>query len=374
MLTLKDAVRVIESITLTSKKLTTTSISFSDILTFGEIAPEIRNNLLFIQKWFNGDIESLEMITPIHTTVESTPTPIIDVIPDVLSELEPYKAIEPDSEWKFVFDLNVWVSDKGTIYSMDNHSVVKPCWIDGDLRVLLSNDELPRRAAPIVCKAFAIHSANRNGEFIIHFNDGDRRNLSPYNMTWVPKGSSNANIKRYYVEDICRRIVEFNGDVDKILAKYEGSKPVTTRRGIELIISKELHPGLSDNFFFNINGKIVPVDKPQVESWNDKCDAEADTASLKEGFDVGGFFLASNDKKMSMELIKDKIKSGETLTSTEEVIVVFSMMEQMDSKKIPDTKKISNVIKNHLGITLPIEVIEQVRMDFTSEIAKVFRG
>lgn len=64
MLTLKDVVRVIESITLTSKKLNTTSISFSDILAFGEIAPEIRNNLLFIQKWFNGDIESLEMITP----------------------------------------------------------------------------------------------------------------------------------------------------------------------------------------------------------------------------------------------------------------------------------------------------------------------
>lgn len=364
MLTIKDAVRVINSIELTAQKVESSKFTLSDIMILGEISPEIKNNMLLLQKWFNG-----EDIIP-DTTVsdgDSTNMAVGPMMGELVSILEPYRDIEPESDWRYVFDLDLYVSDKGTIYSMKKHAVLKTYFIDGDLRVFLSEDELSRRASAIVCKAFAIHSLNRNCNYIIHYNDGDRRNISPYNLSWVEKDSS-YNIKRFYIEDICRRIVEFNGDVDKILKQYEGSKPITTRRGVEMIISKELHPGLSDEFFYNIDGRIVPVDSNVTESSKKESDKST------EGFDVGGFFLETNDKKLTLELIRDKIKSGQVLNPVEEVIIIFSTMESIGGKRIPDVKKIANTIKNQFNITIPFEIIDQVRNDFNSDIAKVFRN
>jgi hypothetical protein len=80
----------------------------------------------------------------------------------------------------------------------------------------------------------------------------------------------------------------------------------------------------------------------------------------------------SGDKKMSKQLIKDKIARKHDLSLTEKTMLVFMAMDSIGGKKVPDVTTIARAISNEFKIDIAFDFIEQIRNDYSSEIAKIF--
>ena len=127
---------------------------------------------------------------------------------------------------------------------------------------------------------------------------------------------------------------------------------------VKAIINKEIHANVSNAFFILMDNKIYPRTK-QTEDQN--C-----------GMDTAGFLVMSGDKKMTKSLLKDKIDRGHDLSLTEKTVIVFMAMESIGGKKVPDVPTIARVISSEFKLDIPFDFIEQIRNDYSSEIAKVF--
>lgn len=347
---LKNAVKMIKSIE-TFANAITAEVSIDDLLVLSEVNQNVSENIDFLKLWLNNGIEFDESIAPDTSKTKTT---------------HPWEKISPDSEWRNVFDMNLMVSDKGDIWNLKTNELMKQYFRDGDLRISFGSDLTrdTKRVAPIVSKAFQIWSPDKNGDFIIAYRDGDRRNMRIDNIYWKKPAGEYVETRRYLIEDICRRIIEFNGDIGKIMPKYEGSRPSVSTASVQQIRDKNLYKEISDLFFVIQDGKIYP-----------RTDAMAvDTTENNGSMDVGQFFRISGDRNITGSLIRDKIKKGDTLTLDEKVIVVFMAMDIIGMDKADDVRKISNVIKNSFGTDIGLDFINQVRNDYTSEISEMFRG
>ena len=351
---LKNAVKMVESCETFARSIKS-DVPKEDLLILGEIKPEITEDLLFLENWIKGNV-SLEML-------ETTPTP--SPVVTVKKNKEPWLDVTPDAEWRHVIDMNFMVSSYGDIWDLNSNKLLPQYFMDGDLRISLGSDPCrdTRRVAPIVSKAFQIWSPDRNADFIIGYKDGDRRNMKVDNIYWKKPTGEYVDTRKYLIEDICRRIIEHNGDVDKIITRYESSRPAVSRASISQIMEKKIYNEISDLFFTYNDGKIYP-----------RTDSMAIDTSTNTGMDIGQFFRISGDRKISGELIREKIKKGEVLTLDEKIIVVFMAMDVIGLDKANDVKKISNVIKNNFGCNIGFEFINQVKNDYTSEISEMFRG
>lgn len=353
---LKNAVNAIKACE-TFVESTKTDVSVNDLMVLSEINYNISENIDFLRRWLNNDVVFED---PIATqTVDETSSP-------KASRTAPWLSVAPDAEWRPVFDLNLMVSNYGHIWDIKTNKELEKRFIDGDVRVVIGKDVTrdSRRAAPIVTKAFQLRSPDRAADYIIGYRDGDRRNLRIDNLFWKKPDDTCVEIRTYMIEDVCRRIIEHEGDVDAIFERYTGSRPSVSKASIQQIMEKKIYTDISDMFFAYDNGKIYPRSDSLATSIN----------AERDGADIAGFFRMSNDKKISGDLLRDKIKRGQTLSIDEKVIVVFMAMDIIGISKANDSKKISNVIKNTFGCDIGYDFINQVKDDYTSEIASMFRG
>ena len=355
----KTIKRVIDLFANFSEIINTTEVSSNDVKILSEIQPRISDNLARIEELVGLKINETKP-TPTEETEKSAPTSTPPT--EGISSYKKWIDIDPDAEWKKISNLNVMASSSGLIYDLYSDRLLSQYFIDGDMRVVLGDDITrdARRAAPIICRAFGIYSGNRDKQMIIDFRNGDRRDLRVQNLLWIEAPDDRPSVFEYLMEDICRRAIEYNGDIEKILPLYENSHPVVTKFMLDDIISKRTHTDISDRFFMlSSSGEILP--RTHVGS-----------DDSPNGLDVSQFILMSGDKKLSEKLLNDKIKEGQNLSILEKTVCVFMTLDSM-GPKIKDVKAIANAIsKKFNGLELSFEFIRSVMDDYTSELARLF--
>ncbi len=350
---LKQAINVCKVLEDFTNKIDKT-VPMSDLVILGELNPRLADNIDFLNRWINNDVTFEEGPVPTETT---------EVV-KVVSNKEPWLAVAPDADWKKVRDYDFMISNYGDVWNISEKKLMKQHLRDGDMRITIGTNGSrdTRRVSVLVAKAFQIRSPDRDGEFIIAFRDNDRRNLKVDNIYWKKPTGEYVETRRYMIEDICRRILQFEGDIEKIMPLYEDAYPSVSRASVEQIRDKKIYTEISDLFFVNVGDKIYP-----------RTDAMAVDTDANQGMDVAGFFRMSGDRKLTGELIRDKIKRGEALSIDEKVIVTFMAMDVIGINKANDVKKISNVIKNTFGCDIGFDFISQIVNDYTSDIAGMFR-
>lgn len=226
------------------------------------------------------------------------------------------------------------VTNTGKFYRMNGEEIT-PVWYDGELRLLLGDDI--KRCSTLVVVAFGIKSEDRDSMMNIDYRDGDRRNLAPENLYWTKP--YNADYKLLLVEDICRRIIQFKGDVDLILEQYVGSVPSVGRKYVESIINKEAFKDVSDNYFHtDSDGNIVSL--------------LLDT-SENSGMDCFGLLVNTKDRGLVESLLASKVEMNQRLSMSEMEIVCVSV-------KCPDDNITSETIMNKYGLNILPEQIKSI--------------
>lgn len=241
------------------------------------------------------------------------------------------------------------VNNKGQVFDVVTDKEYTQVWRDGDMRIDIHGDI--RRVVPIVASAFHV-SAPAPDSFIPSFKNGDRRDLRPENICWIRRELQRRDFKQLLHEDICRRIVDTNGDVDKIMEYYVDSKPAVSRELVESIINKEINVQTSDAFFNNIGGRITRV-------------TQSKTAT---GFDVYGCLIQFHDWNLCENILKDKVRD-ETLSDQEETIMIISISPDID-KHPPEWY--SEQVKEKWGYDIiPARVSKLLAEPVAKEIKKI---
>lgn len=280
--------------------------------------------------------------------------------------------INNNIEYKVAPYYGAKVSNKGDIYSIETGELFVPRWIDGDLRVKVGTSL--RRCVDIVVKAFNI-KAPGNANWSLTFKDGDRRNLDPSNIIWIEsKPMSEQEITAqnsiYLIEDISRRLLDYNGDTDKVFEQFNGSKPKISPQYIETIKKKEFHPEISDRFFsIDADGSIIPVNadvideeleittaEPTNEDDIDETVGIATTVSATEGIDCYGLLQSTHDTGIVCDMIKDKVNRGQKISEQEKEIMYVAVTDG-DHKAL----WYMGQIKKRFGYDLPLTEINYIR-------------
>lgn len=175
------------------------------------------------------------------------------------------------------------------------------------------------------------------------------------------------------IEDICRRIIEYKCDMNKIMLAYKDATPSVSKELITSIIKKERNTNISDRFFILDGDEIVPV--KDLITTSDEASL-VDTSFAAVGYDVGQFLITIGDTVIAESLLKDKIKSNCDLSEYEKEILVFSSIKKIGSSRMPSTIVINKMIKETYGVTMPINVIDdiKIRTDSISNIYEVYGG
>lgn len=245
----------------------TTSATRADIEPLGKIAPGVKTALQSLDEWF-----------------EST---------------KPTKVVVLHKE-------GIKVSNTGRFYRLDDVEL-RPVWYDGEMRLILGPENI-KRCSVLVAIAFDIKSNSRDS-MIIEYRDGDRRNLTPENLFWVRK-TTNVNPATRLVEDVCQRIVQFNGNIQLILDQYQGSQPVVSESYVKQIIDKVAFTSISDFYFTVENNEIMPVQKIVGADGN--------------GIDCYGLLMNIKDKKLVEDMLKQKVSLNQSLSQAEMEIIAIS--------------------------------------------------
>lgn len=341
---LKQAKTTVESI----KTMVTAirEVSLDDMIVIGELNPTIIDNIEFIRNWFTGNTEfNTNIIKECDTP--STPAPL------ALSPFEnPWLAVDPDATWLMDARLNIMVSSSGLLWDLSKNKLFDRYFIDGDLRIQLTPEDPNdfRRVAPIIARVFRKNS-NHQEDCVIEYINGDRRDCSINNIKWTPK-TTIPDMRQLLIEDVCRRIIEFNGDISEIMPLYKYSKPSICEETIAAIITKTRFSEISDTFFEWNGVDIIPVPQPDPNSLN-----------------VGEFFVMSKDRALSVGLIKDKIAKDEPLTIMEKEILVFIAAENTVN---PTPANIAETIDVMFNYNISDTYVEQT-LSSSSVIANIFK-
>lgn len=200
------------------------------------------------------------------------------------------------------------VTNTGRFFYLSGEEI-HPVWYDGELRLKMK-DGVIKRCSTLVAIGFEIKSKNRDTMMNIAYHDGDRRNITPENLYWTE--TYNQDYKRLLVEDICRRIVQYKGDVDTILDQYVGSVPTVGRSYVQSIINKEIFKDVSDDFFdVDSDGNIVSL--------------MLDTAT-NDGADCYALLVGTKDTGLAEQLLTEKVKLHQKLSVAEMEIICISCL------------------------------------------------
>lgn len=347
---IRNLIEARKSLKQLAQLLQTTNVTRTDADRVGSYIPKLASAITGLQEWDAGKIENLEF------------------------KVAPYYGAK--------------VSSKGDIYSIETGELFVPRWIDGDLRVKVGTSL--RRCVDIVAKAFNI-KAPGNANWSLTFKDGDRRNLDPSNITWVEsKPMSEQEIAAqnsiYLIEDISRRLLEYNGDTDKVFEQFNGSKPKISPQYIDTIKRKEFHPEISDRFFsIDIDGSIIsstsiePVDESDDVLTEDEIEDNIDetigiptTVSATDGIDCYGLLMSTHDTGIVCDMIKDKVNRGQKISEQEKEIMYVAVTDG-DHKAL----WYMGQIKKMFGYDLPLTEINYIRSTKSLTLQtthKIFKG
>lgn len=317
------------------------AVSLEDLMVLSEINSDILVDIETVQSFFMQ--EPLEIKAP-------------EVVVDL--EENPWLKYK-DCTWRKLFDSEWMVSEYGDVWDIEGGCLKPQYFIDGDMRVLTGdNISSAKRTAPMITKAFGITSGDRSGNYIIEFIDGDRRNLSITNLRWIKTPNEKPTDMQYIIEDICRRLVDFNGSTDEVLKMYENSRPAVTRTMIQEIRNKKKHSLISDKFFMYQNGSFFPREHMKGKK-NDG------------GFKIGDYYITTGDIVMSIQLIKNKINSGDNTLTDEDTILI---KDYQSRHKKASAVEVKNYLNDEFNLTLPKDYIQEILNDDDSTIARAMKG
>lgn len=328
------AVKSIESFAATLTK----EVKLEDIKTLAVLDPTLEEAINKMMNWFDGKPMTIE---------------------------EPWVKFNPNAYWVFSEPENIMVSSMGDFYSLTTNEIIIPRFVGGDLRIDIN--ESTKRAAVIIAKNFRISSGNREGNMVIWFRDGDRRNLKVENITWKDSGSMKpVSTWDLLIEDICRRLIDCDGDINKTIEFYEGSDPVVKPSLIKSVLMKEKYSDISDRFFMMNEDNFIPMDELMTVEGDDTIVVSGDI-----GFDVSGFLIQSKDKELAKSLLIDKIKKGvNVLTEDEKTMIVFSAIENCGIDA--SVEDIQLTIRSIYGVSMPFDVISAIRKNGSTDIAEMY--
>lgn len=334
----KTMIKAVQSIESFAARLTE-QVKLEDIKTLAALDPTLEEAINKMMNWFDGKPMTIE---------------------------EPWVKFNPNAYWVFSEPENIMVSSMGDFYSLTTNKIIIPRFVGGDLRIDIN--ESTKRAAVIIAKNFRISSGNREGNMVIWFRDGDRRNLKVENITWKDSGSMKPlSTWDLLIEDICRRLIDCDGDINKTIEFYEGSDPVVKPSLIKSVLMKEKYSDISDRFFMmNEDNSFIPMDELMTVEGDDTIVVSGDI-----GFDVSGFLIQSKDKELAKSLLIDKIKKGvNVLTEDEKTMMVFSAIENCGiDASIED---IQLTIRSIYGVSMPFDVISAIRKNGSTDISEMY--
>ena len=345
----KEIVSIVKSVNKFAETIKTNKTKFSDVLLLTKLDSTMSDDISNLKAW-------LSVHEPTVQTMQS------------VEDNEPWVSLDPEAEWVKNNVDNLMVSSSGLFWSLDQNTIIKPRFVGGDLRIDFPNGDA-KRAAVIVAKTFRLWSYDRNSdECIMWFKDGDHRNIAISNLVWKKRSElSNISAWGLLIEDICRRIIEHNCDVEKILECYEGSDPVVDKILIKRIIRKEKYSDISDRFFVLSGDTIVP--REDIITNEDEAD-EITHTSL--GYDIAAFLLTTGDKVIARQLLIDKIKEKQTISEDEKTMIVFSAIEQIGGNKKPTSRTIGKKINEIYDVTMPFDVIDNIITNGSRTIADLY--
>ena len=330
-----------------------TNIDIKTLEHLGELVPQIHENIEFLHLWLEDSIEytgaqpiiNEEIITPTEDTAATG-----------------YYRFDNDADWKPVNDMRLWCSTSGLIYSEDADDLLIPKYHNGDYMVTIDEsdpDTGKKRAGVIVARAFRIQSEDRtDNSNVLEYRNGDRKDIRPENLYW--RQFEQYNLQTRTIEDICRRIIEYNGDIEKIMSCYDENDRFASRPFVRSLLDKKQFASITDRFFIRtMSGKIV---------------VRQQKSNKPMGADIGEFLRISKGKDIAIarELLIDKIKADvNTITVDEEAIMVFDAV--IEGKKL-DNKSISKYIRDTFGYTIAYDTIEIWKSDKTNKLYQMMGG
>lgn len=302
---IEDLIEVKNSFDSLADVIRKTEISMSDIDKISRIAPGIKEIVCDFKKWFN-------VIEPIETRT-------------------------------LTYD-GLYVNNRGQVFNLSNDQEIIPFWHNGDLRIRYGGEI--RRVIPIIAAAFGIKSP-AGDEYIQSVKNGDRRDLRPENICWIPKSDEKDKEKIFLIEDICRRLVDYDGNVDAVVEKYKGSTPVVTKQMIRRILTKEQSKDVSDIFFNYEGGRLV--------KFND--DSTIQKYGELKGFDTYQFLIQCHMPDLPIQLLKDKVKEGKPISEQE---MMMMCVHVSPGKQMHKSDWYVEAIKNEFGYDMPVSMIPKL--------------
>ena len=206
------------------------------------------------------------------------------------------------------------VSSDGKFYDAITGGLFVPFWYDGDMRIKKGADI--KRCSTLVAMAFGIKSADPSKVNYIGYKDGDRRNLSPDNIFWYEGDRPDPKVS--LIEDISRRLIDADGDIDVVLTKYQGSYPPVSREFIDEIKTKKAFATITDKFFTYEDGSIVPT----IEQIGEK-----------NGLDCYGLLKQTKDVELVEEMLLRKVGMNQKISNQEIEIMTISVLDIKVDKK-----------------------------------------
>lgn len=308
-------------------------IAVSDIeALFPVLSAEYVNACRNVRALFTAEAELSAPIMTEETEAE-TETENTTATTITATNTNPWVSINPSAKWRkydgtqqYRMFKGYMISSEGDIWDIEQECLVYPTWIAGDMRLKIPKryyykNTYPEsaadpviRVAVMVTKAFSIRSESTVENPIhctIKFIDGDRRNYKPANLCWVRDGldpSSGLQPMTLTTIDICQRLVEFNGDIDKTLSLYKDEISVS-RKYIEDIRNKLVQFGISDKYFLiDSDGKFI---------------------AKVNAVDGAEYYENTHDAKMAKSLILDKIDRKEVLSEGEKKFLLTAKIDEI---------------------------------------------
>ena len=312
-----------------------------------------------IDKTVSVDLNALQVMMTngaVASFVSSPEEKVGNIVGEVT---EPWLSYFPEDEWVEIrTQPNIVVSNKGRVWDKNINGLKELYFIDGDMRYLEDENDIKsaKRVAPIICKAFGIRAGQSDAKYIIEYKDGDRRNITPNNMRWIEE-TERINPVKALVEDICRRLVEHNGNVDEVMPFYKNARPIVNKNDVCSILRKQAHRDISDKYFTYNNGTGEFKVRNHIREYQE---------AGEPGLDIVGNYLMDLDINTCINLLKDKVNKNQKITDREWAFAVKAYRYKNKSMRAPE---IAGSIKADFNKDLPLDLISAAIADKTSEVA-----
>lgn len=272
---------------------------------------------------------------------------------------------KPDIPWELDkgnslqrYKAGLMVSREGDVWDILHNKLLPHKFSGCEVKVVLEKDcfDPPEtvdkilRVAPMVQRLFGVSPTvmpKKNEKVVIDYIDGDRRNLRPENLKWVSQKKPLDKAK-ILADDVCRRLVENNGDVEKTLECY--CESTITSKYISNIRFKLIETTLSDKYFkVDKSGNFTPVVS------NDKTKKEQSKKSVSPKKEMPQITSVPDD------ILASHIRSGK-LTIAEKNLMLIKAINTLKDEKVKNItpEAVVDLVRDHYKISLPTDMAQNL--------------